>query len=75
MWGAVTNTSYDGMPTSLGIVRGQIQCLCQGSVADKPSTCTMYVILILTFKKTQTNDSLPGTENDCPVLLVDHAEF
>ena len=36
--GGVTNTSYDGMLTSLGIVRTQIHCLGQGSVADKPRT-------------------------------------
>ena len=34
--GVVTNTSYDGMPTSLGIVLMLIHCLWQGSVADKP---------------------------------------
>ena len=38
MWGAVTNTGYDGMPTSLGIVQMQIHCLGRGSVADKPPT-------------------------------------
>ena len=38
MWGAVTNTGYDSMPTSLGIARTQIHCLRQGSVADKPRT-------------------------------------
>ena len=38
MWGAVTNTGYDGMPTSLGIVQTQIHCLRQGSVGDKPRT-------------------------------------
>ena len=42
MWGAVTNTGYDGMPTSLGTVRTLIHCLGQGSMTDKPSTfrCT-----------------------------------
>ena len=38
MWGAVTYTSYKGMPTSLGIVKTQIHCLRQESMADKPHT-------------------------------------
>ena len=38
MWGAVTNTGYISMPTSLGIVRTLIHCLGQGSMADKPRT-------------------------------------
>ena len=35
MWGAVTNTGYDGMPTSLGIVQTLIQSLGRRSAADK----------------------------------------
>ena len=38
MRGAITNTSYSGMPTSLGIVRTLIHCLRRGSLADKPRT-------------------------------------
>ena len=38
MWGAVINTGYNGMTTSLCIVRTLIHCLGQGSMADKPST-------------------------------------
>ena len=38
MWVAVTNTGYDSMSTSLGIVRTLIHGLGQGSVADKPHT-------------------------------------
>ena len=38
MWGAVTNTGKNSMPTSLGIVRTLIHCLRWGSVADKPRT-------------------------------------
>ena len=46
MWGVVTNTSHNGMPTYLGIVRKLIHCLRQGSVADKPHTsrCPSYCI-------------------------------
>ena len=35
MWGAVTNTGYNGMPTSLGIVWTLFHFLIRGSVADK----------------------------------------
>ena len=35
MWGVVTNTGYDSMPISLGIVRMQIHCLWQGSVTKQ----------------------------------------
>ena len=42
MWGAVTNSGYDGMPTSLAIVRILIHGLGQGSMADKPSTSMSY---------------------------------
>ena len=38
MWGAVTNTVYNGMPTSLGLVQTQLHCLGRGSMADKPRT-------------------------------------
>ena len=42
MWGAVTNTGYNSMPTSLGKVWKLIQCLKQGSVADKPPLTSQY---------------------------------
>ena len=35
MWGAVTNTGYDGMPSSLGIVQTLIHSLGRRSAADK----------------------------------------
>ena len=38
IWGAVTNNSYNGMLTSLGIVQMLIHCLGQRSMADKPLT-------------------------------------
>ena len=38
MCGAVTNTGYYGMPTSLGIVQMLIHCLGRGSMADNPHT-------------------------------------
>ena len=36
MWGAITNTGYNGMPASLGLVL--IHCLGQRSIADKLRT-------------------------------------
>ena len=44
MWGAVTNTGYNGMPIFLGIARTQIHCLGPGSVAYKPC---MYILMSL----------------------------
>ena len=38
IWGAVTNTGYNGMPTSFGFMRTLIRCLRQGSLADKLRT-------------------------------------
>ena len=42
LWRAITNTRYDGMTTSLGIVQTLIHCLIQGSVVDKPITKDNY---------------------------------
>jgi hypothetical protein len=36
--GEVTNTRYESMPASLGLMRPQIQAFEQGSVVDKPRT-------------------------------------
>ena len=36
MWGVFTNTGYNDMPTSLGIVWMLINFIRRGSVADKP---------------------------------------
>jgi hypothetical protein len=36
--GEVTNTRYESMPASLGLMRPQIQAFEQGSVVDKPYT-------------------------------------
>ena len=36
--GAVTNTSYNSMPTPLGTLQTKIHCRRRGSVADKPCT-------------------------------------
>jgi hypothetical protein len=36
--GEVTNTGYESMPASLGLMRSQIQAFDLGSVVDKPRT-------------------------------------
>ena len=56
MWGAVTNTGYNGMPTSLGLVCRLIHCLRWGSVADKPRTsrCTIVSVGDITDCATST---------------------
>jgi hypothetical protein len=36
--GEITNTGYESMPASLGLMRPQIQVFEQGSVVDKPRT-------------------------------------
>ena len=47
MWGEVTNTSYNSMPTSLGIMRMLISCLGWGSMADKPRTSRCPSVSVL----------------------------
>ena len=52
MWGAINNTGYNGMPTSLGLVWMLIHWLGQGSMADKPRTsqCPSVSVADITYR-------------------------
>ena len=69
-WGS--NTGYDNMPTSLGIVQTQIHCLGQGSVADKPHTSQCPSMSVADITDCTTS---PAMIQQRPRIIVGDARF